>query len=258
MPELPDLQVITKNLNKLYANCVLTNVSLASKAKTNATQEEYRKLLLGKKIKDITRVGKEIKILFETHDYIMLHLMREGNLHNDIKNEKNFIVKLEFDNNTLLAMSDYMWQAKCLLNPPITEVPDPFSVSFTMDYFKSRLYEKKRTSIKSFLIDQSNILGIGNAYADEILWETKLSPFTKCGNIPEEVIADLYENIIQVLDISVKRIMEISPDIISGEIRSFMNVHDKSKTESPTGFEIFSEKIGGKITYYTKEQILYE
>jgi len=107
------------------------------------------------------------------------------------------------------------------------------------------------------LINQDNILGIGNAYADEILWETRLSPATKCGDIPDSIVSALYKNIIAVLETAVNKIKEIEPNIISGEIRSFMNVHNKDKKLSPTGYEILTDKVGGKITYFTEEQILY-
>ena len=150
-----------------------------------------------------------------------------------------------------------MGQAKVSLDSEVSDVPDPFSEQFTEKYLRQRLAGKKRTAIKAFLINQDNILGIGNAYADEILWETRLSPATKCGDIPDNIVDVLYKNIIAVLKTAVNKIKEIEPDIISGEIRSFMNVHNKDKKLSPTGYEILTDKVSGKITYFTEEQILY-
>lgn len=258
MPELPDLQVISKNLNEIYSGCCLSSIYLAHNAKTNAAAEEYNQLLTGKKIKSISRFGKEIKILFENDNILGLHLMREGKLFEKDEEVKNIILKLVFDDGKVLVMSDFMGQAKATLNPVFSNVPDPFSEEFTIEYLKQRLIEKKRTVIKAFLIDQANILGIGNAYADEILWETKLSPATKCGNIPDEVVDVLYKSIRLVLERAIEKIKEIAPDIISGEIRSFMNVHNKNNKLTSTGYEILTDKVGGKITYYTKEQIFYE
>lgn len=258
MPELPDLQVISKNLNEIYSNCCLSSIYLSDKAKTNATIEEFNQLLIGKRVKSISRFGKEIMLLFENESTLVLHLMREGKFSQKDEDIKNTILKLVFENEKVLVMSDFMGQAKALLNPTFSNVPDPFSDEFTVEYLKQRLIAKKRTVIKAFLIDQANILGIGNAYADEILWETRLSPATKCGSIPDEVIEVLYKKIRLVLESAVEQISEIDPNIISGEIRSFMNVHNKNKKRTSTGYEIITDKIGGKITYYTKEQILYE
>lgn len=258
MPELPDLQVIAQNLDKIYSNKRLLNIKLADKAKINVEPEEYNYLLAGKKISNISRFGKEIKILFENDHALFLHLMREGKFFKTDKDIKNIIIKLEFEEDRILVMSDFMGQAKVSLDSEASDVPDPFSELFTEEYLKQRLAIKKRTTIKTFLINQDNILGIGNAYADEILWETRLSPVTKCGDIPDSVVYILYNNIIVVLEKAIDKIREIEPNIISGEIRSFMNVHNKDRKLSPTGYEILTDKIGGKTTYFTEEQILYK
>lgn len=257
MPELPDLHVIASNLNKIYSNCCLSNIYIADKAKINVEITEYNQLL-GKRVKSISRFGKEIKITFEEKHTLFLHLMREGKLYKTDEDVKNIILKLVFEDGKILVMSDFMGQAKVLLNPEQSNVPDPFGDQFTKEYLKQQLKIKQRVAIKVFLIDQANILGIGNAYADEILWYSKLSPATKCGNIPDSVIDTLYNNIRLVLMTAVEKIKEIEPDIISGEIRSFMSVHNKNKKISPTGYKILTGKVGSKITYYTEEQILYE
>lgn len=258
MPELPDLHVIAQNLDKIYSNKCLLNIKLADKAKINTEPEQYNHLLVGKKVINFSRFGKEIKILFENDHALFLHLMREGKFFKTDEDAKNIILKLEFEEDRILVMSDFMGQAKVSLDSEVSDVPDPFSEQFTEKYLIQRLAEKKRTAIKAFLINQDNILGIGNAYADEILWETRLSPVTKCGDIPDNIVDVLYKNIIAVLKTAINKIKEIEPDIISGEIRSFMNVHNKDKKLSPTGYEILTDKVGGKITYFTEEQILYK
>lgn len=258
MPELPDLHVIAQNLRKLYIDRSLLNIYLADKAKINMEPNKYNQLLIGKKVSDISRSGKEIKISFENGHSLFLHLMREGKLSETDKGVKNIMLKLEFEENRFLVLSDFMGQAKISLDPEPSVVPDPFSEQFTEKYLRQRLGEKKRTTIKAFLIDQDNILGIGNAYADEILWETRLSPLTKCGDIPDSIVGVLYKNIIVVLQTAIKKIKEAEPNIISGEIRSFLNVHNKNKMFTPTGYKILTDKIGGKITYFTEEQVLYK
>ncbi len=257
MPELPDLQVIAENLKKIYSNSCLEDIYLADSAKVNADITAYNVALVGKKVETIFRFGKEIGIVFEGGHSLYLHLMREGKFFKSDVDVKSVVLKLRFSDGKMLVMNDFMKQARVFLDPELTDVPDPLDGQFTIEYLKKRLLEKNRTAIKAFLIDQDNILGIGNAYADEILWETKLAPASKCGNIPENVTIHLYENIRLVLENSVQKIKEIDPSIISGEIRSFLNVHNKDKKLSPTGYEILTNKIGGKITYFTEEQILY-
>ena len=76
---------------------------------------------------------------------------------------------------------------------------------------------QKRTNIKTFLLDQKNIRGIGNAYADEILWEAGISPLSVCNKIPDKKIKEMAKAISFVLEDAEKQIRKAQPDIISGE-----------------------------------------
>jgi len=150
MPELPDLHVIAQNLDKLYSNKCLLKINLADKAKTNAKLEEYNKLLVGKKVSNISRFGKEIKISFENEHTLFLHLMREGKFYKTDEDVKNIILKLEFEEDRILVMSDFMGQAKVSLDSEVSDVPDPFSEQFTEKYLKQRLAEKNVQQLKRF------------------------------------------------------------------------------------------------------------
>jgi len=107
------------------------------------------------------------------------------------------------------------------------------------------------------LIDQSVVKGIGNAYADEILWAARISPHSMTGRIPGNKLIELFNAIGMVLHDAVASIKRISPDIISGEERSFLKVHNKAVKETDTGYPIIVDRVVSKITYYTKEQVLY-
>jgi formamidopyrimidine-DNA glycosylase len=108
------------------------------------------------------------------------------------------------------------------------------------------------------LLDQHNIRGIGNAYADEILWDAKISPFAVSNKIPEAAIKRLVKSIRSVLKDAEKQILKKDPDIISGEVRDFLPIHNSKKTHSPTGGKIISTTVNSRITYYTEEQELFE
>ena len=100
--------------------------------------------------------------------------------------------------------------------------------------------------------------GIGNAYADEILWEARISPFSICSKIPDSGIKAIVKSIKSVLEDAVQQILKTQPNIISGEVRDFLKIHNSKKKESPTGGKIHNKMIGGRITYYTDEQELFE
>jgi formamidopyrimidine-DNA glycosylase len=107
-------------------------------------------------------------------------------------------------------------------------------------------------------MDQNMVRGIGNAYADEILWKAGIAPASVCNKIPDEKVKTLAKTIKQVLKDAKKQIVKINPNIISGEERSFLKIHNADKEKSPTGGKIISTKLNSRITYYTKEQKMYE
>jgi formamidopyrimidine-DNA glycosylase len=110
---------------------------------------------------------------------------------------------------------------------------------------------------KAFLMDQAIIRGIGNAYADEILWQARISPTSAVGKIPDHLIDNFSTSIRSVLIEAIAEIKRQSPEIISGEVRDFLRAHNSKRSESPTGHRIMKEKKGSQITYFTQEQVLY-
>jgi formamidopyrimidine-DNA glycosylase len=122
---------------------------------------------------------------------------------------------------------------------------------------KARL-AKSKAIVKSVLLDQHIIRGIGNAYADEIFWDARISPFSISNKIPDAEIKALLKSIKNVLQKAEKSIIKSNPDIISGEIRDFMLIHNSKKEKSPTGAAIQVKSVGARKTYYTDEQKLFK
>ncbi|WP_394800349.1 Fpg/Nei family DNA glycosylase [Niabella pedocola] len=114
-----------------------------------------------------------------------------------------------------------------------------------------------RATIKAVLMDQKRIAGIGNAYADEILWAARIAPGSIAGKIPGAAITHLAKAIKQVLKNAEKQILKQQPEAISGEARDFMKVHNSHKKNSPSGAAILKTTLGSRSTYYTDEQVLY-
>ncbi|MCF0054642.1 DNA-formamidopyrimidine glycosylase family protein [Dyadobacter sp. CY356] len=258
MPELSDLQVYSKNLVKKLKGKELEKIVIVEKSKIEATEKEFNTALSGKHLKDVYRVGKELYFDFGKDALVSMHLMLNGKLIQDDKEErpKHTIAAFIFKDGNQLAMTDFQKIAKITLNPEPNDVVDALSDELTAVWLEGKL-QKSRAIIKSFIIDQKMIGGIGNAYADEILWEAKISPKSISSKIPKEAVARLAKAIKDVLINAEKEILKSNPDIISGEIRDFMAVHNSKRKTSPTGAEIINEKIGGKSTYYTDEQELY-
>ena len=259
MPELPDLNVFARNLDKKLAGRKVKKIEVENKKKLKVPVSKLKKGIEGSKLKKIYREGKELRYEFTNGNILGMHLMLHGNLdlHDEKTEKKNTIVEMHFDKDRVLALTDYQGAANIALNPVVKDAPDALSGEVDYKYLKEKL-SKKRTTIKTFLMDQKMIRGIGNAYADEILWKTGLHPESICNKIPDDRIRTLAKDIKTVFKDAEKQILKIKPDSISGEERSFLKIHNSKKTKSPTGAKIQNKKLSSRITYYTGEQELYK
>ena len=258
MPELPDLQAFSYNLNKKLAGKTLKKVHLVNKKKATSSESAFKKGLEKQKLKKIERVGKELHLQFSNGTVLGLHLMLRGQLYlfEGENDHKYTIIELLFDDDTGLAMADYQGQATPTLNPEKRDAPDAMSDEMTYSFLKEKLQTK--AAIKNVLLDQHVIRGIGNAYADEILWHAGISPFSISNKIPDNKIKALAKAIKSVLKNAEKQILKSNPDIISGEVRDFLDIHNSKKKESPTGGAIKHSVVGSRKTYYTEEQELFK
>jgi formamidopyrimidine-DNA glycosylase len=256
MPELPDLQAFSHNLDKKIGGKTVKEVVIVNAKKLNVTHSELKSALEGQQLTKVYREGKELYFEFGKGEILALHLMLHGKLFLfDGKNENKYpIIELHFMDGTGLVLTDFQGIANPTLNPAKKESPDAMAIDG--DFFKARL-AKTKTNIKTVLLDQKIIRGIGNAYADEILWHAGISPFSASNKIPADKFDDLVKSINTVLVEAEKSILKSNPDIINGEVRDFMLIHNSKKTHSPKGAEI-KVKEGSRKTYYTEEQVVFD
>ncbi|PWK78843.1 formamidopyrimidine-DNA glycosylase [Mucilaginibacter oryzae] len=256
MPELPDLQAFSHNLQNKLSGKKVMQVTVTNAKKLNVSASVLNGTLVGQKVEKVYREGKELHIKFNKGDVLGLHLMLHGKLFLfEGKNDNKYsIIELHFEDNSSLVLTDFQGIAKPTLNPEPKDVPDALEVDAA---FFTRRLAKTKTNIKTVLLDQKILRGIGNAYADEILWQARISPFSISNKIPEAKLADLAKAIKEVLHDAEKSILHSNPDIINGEVRDFMKIHNAKKKQSPTGHDIIIKESSRK-TYYTEEQKLFE
>jgi formamidopyrimidine-DNA glycosylase len=257
MPELPDLQAFSYNLTKKLKDKKLEKVIVTVDKKLNVPEKQLQDALVGHALEKFIRVGKELHVLFKGGRTLGLHLMLHGQLvlfKQGDEEPKYQIVTLVFNDGTSLALTDFQKAATPTLDPEPNNVPDALDTE--ADYLATK-FAKTKTPVKTVLMDQKVLRGIGNAYADEILWHARLSPFSPANKIPEEIIKKLVKSIKQVLEDAEKEILKAKPDIISGEIRDFMEVHRAGKKTTSTGAAIHQKDLAARKTYYTEEQELF-
>ena len=259
MPELPDLQVFSRNLSRRLVGKKVEKIHALYRKKLITPAEDLQQALEDATLTSVHRDGKSIRFVFDNGNVLGLHLMLKGELYIfQGKNEKKYpIIELLFTDGTGLAMTDWQGQATPSLNPQPKQAPDALSKTVNYRFLKETLAHSKAT-VKKLLMDQKVIRGIGNTYADEILWDARVSPYSLCNKIPDPAIRALTKSIRSVLSNAEKKILKTQPDIISGEWRDFLFIHNTKKTHSPAGAKIRVDTAGGRKTYHTAEQKLYK
>lgn len=259
MPELPDLEVFSHNLNKKLAGKTIKKVTVLQTKKLKVPAATLKKNLEKKTVRSIYRSGKELFIECKDGTVLALHLMLRGKLEWFTKKNPHKYTTLEllFDDDTGLAVTDVQKQATPTLNPEPEEAPDALSKEVNAAFLKEQL-QRSNKPVKTVITDQSIMRGIGNAYADEILYHARISPLSVSKKIPAGKLKTLARSIKTVLRQAQKKIRKADPDIIGGELRDFMAVHHSKKKQSPGGAVIKSKMVNSRKTYYTNEQQLFK
>lgn len=258
MPEIPDLEVFSMNLTKMLKGKVVKKLEVPYPKKLKTPITTLKKQIEKKKLTEIYREGKQLRLSFGKDARLGWHLMLHGEpaLFEGKDFPKWSIITLQFTDGSGLAMTDFQGQATVTLNPEESEVPDAMSKQVNTKYLQEILGGSKK-KIKDVLMDQDLIRGLGNAYTDEILYQARISPFSIADKIPTAHVKILASSIKKVLKDGIKQILKHDKDLISGEYRDFMKVHHAKKEKSPGGSPIQPHKVGSRKTYYTDEQELF-
>jgi len=253
MAELPDLTVFAQILGRRFKGQVLETLEVSVAKKINVTGKELKRTLEGRTLESIKREGKTLQLNFSGDQVLGLHLMLRGELVliNQDAPPKFQILGFHFKGGNAFALIDLQKQAKPTLNPTKLEAPDALDLKES-DFIA--LLAKKRSLIKTLLMDQHLIRGIGNSYSDEILYHAGISPFSISKSIPEKLVKKLYKSIHTVLTQAITEIARENGDELTGELRDFMRIHNPQLQETAKGEAIMVETLGGRKTYFTKGQ----
>src|SRR5215208_1047316 len=145
MPELPDLQVFSRNLEKELAGKKVEEIHIRNTSKLKEPATKFKKSLEGTTIKKIYREGKELHFQFSNGEVLGVHLMLHGKLNffEGKNDQKNTIIEILFTDGTGLAMSDYQGMATPTLNPQVKPSPDALSNVVDYKFLKEQLAKKR-------------------------------------------------------------------------------------------------------------------
>lgn len=260
MPELPDLTVFAENLAKKLVHKKVDRVLFHDFGRLNVTSEELARSLAGAEIADIRRTGKQVSFLTGKGEELRVHLMLTGGFvigaAADLERLDSPVLSICFTDGLALSVTDPKGWATVTLNPKEEkEAPDALEVDVA--YLQKIFQKKAKAMVKPLLLDQNLIGGIGNAYADEILWLARISPKSVASKLTPEAVSALADAIPAVLLDAIRQLRRRHPDMIAGEFREFLKVHNPALKATETGARIIKENVQSKRTYFTEEQVLY-
>lgn len=263
MPELPEVETVKNTLKKEVLNKKILSASIYwDNIIAFPNVEDFKTKIQNQTINDIKRRGKWL--MFELDDYYLLsHLRMEGKYFirktEDPKQSHQHVL-IHFSDNTDLRYHDTRKFGKMYLidkdkvfkEKPLKDLGlEPFDENLTDKYLKEKFHKKP---IKTELLDQSIIVGIGNIYADEILFLSKINP----NKIATDLSAEECRNIIRFARQTLKKAIEYggttvksytSAEGVHGRFQQKLLVHTKEICPE-CGGKITKITVGGRGTYY--------
>ncbi len=218
MPELPEVETIKGDLQKKIKGKKIKNVVInIEKILKKPSLKEFVSKVKNRIIQEINRRGKYIIINLDSGEKLIIHLGMTGLLIYPIdqKSMANIIPKhnhliITFTDDNQLVFNDVRRFGKVYLVCDINEVEgvaklgiEPLDENFTKEIF-IRMIRKKKNKIKSLLIKQEFITGLGNIYANEVLHRSNIHPLRVASSFTDEEIGKLFQGIKSVLSEAVE------------------------------------------------------
>jgi formamidopyrimidine-DNA glycosylase len=243
MPELPDLEVIRGFLEeRVVGREIVAAEVVRPTVIRNLLEGDFDARLSGQRVTAVHRHGKFLLFDLASGDYVVLNPMLAGRLQYclpDARRQPRTYLVLTLDDGHELRYSDQRSMGKIYLTDELARVPgfselgpDVLDPALTLEVFRERL-RRFRGEIKRVLTRQAFIAGVGNAYADEILWQAGISPFRKRPKLSDEEIARLYDAMHQVLSEAIAILRRQVGADIHVEIRDFLRVHRRGGEPCP-------------------------
>jgi formamidopyrimidine-DNA glycosylase len=205
MPELPEVETIVRDLNKSIQSKIISDVIVHDAFLLRQKSADFIHRLKKQAVAKITRRGKAIIIHLDSGEFLVIQLMMTGQLVFDGMEDKHTRIRFVFSDVSRLLYNDQRRFGQLRVVAKLEEInhfnilgPEPFSKEFT-PHFMRAAFQKKTRPIKNFLLDHTFVAGIGNIYACEILFRSRISPKRQAGRITMAEANTIHRNIVGVL-----------------------------------------------------------
>lgn len=251
MPELPEVHTTVEGLKTVIIGKTITDAwsdfhigsahGDRQTIKNKKYFERFKKLVIGSKINNLERRGKHILIHLDSPTEgraftIIVHMKMTGCLmYKKSKTEKYVHFVLSFKSGDFLLLSDLRKFASVSIietsdlgsHDAAKLGPDALDPKLSAKKLFEMVGERKNVPIKSALLDQKIIAGIGNIYSDEILWASGIHPLSKADKVPRKKFDEIFKNMQRILKFSIKHGGDSKSDYRNafGEKGGFQNFH---------------------------------
>ena len=265
MPELPEVETIKEILKKIVTNQKIVRIDVYRKLTIEGDADEFVSSLENETFLDVSRIGKYLIFHLTNDKVIISHLRMEGKYYlykEDEEDSKYAKVVFHFNNGYKLCYDDSRCFGILMLSSEnkyrsegcIKKLgPEPFNID------KEEFYKKVKRSkkpIKSALLDQTIITGLGNIYVDETLYMSHIHPLTPANLLTKEECNLLLSSSIDVLKLAISMggstIKSYHPGKgVDGNFQNRLQIYGKSGEICPAcGHTFRFIRVGGRGTTF--------
>jgi formamidopyrimidine-DNA glycosylase len=264
MPELPEVETVARDLRGLIVGATIADAdTFWDRTLRNVSPEAFAEGVAGRRIETVGRRGKQLVVDLSGDAFLTIHLKMTGQLFvvpQGGSPDPYVRVVLELDDGREIRFRDIRKFGRIGLYgastaDPFAETgPEPLSDAFTVGAFRRRLRARKGR-LKSLLLDQTFVAGVGNIYADEALWAARLHPLRTARTLrpPDErrLWADLRRILAEAVIRRGSSIDDYTAPDGDGEMQEHLAVYQR--TDEPClrcGRPIRRIVVGGRATHF--------
>ena len=269
MPELAEVETVRNTLKKRILHKKIKDVEILYSKMLENDIQEFKNILIDNEFIDILRIGKWLIFELKEH-YLLSHLRMEGKyfIKNSTENlEKHEHIIIKFNDNTDLRYHDTrkFGRMKIILKSNLSTTleiqkqgKEPIDDTLTADYLLAK-FKNKKIPIKTVLLDQTIISGLGNIYADEVLYAAKIHPLRLALDLNKEECEKLIEVskkiILKAIEEGGTTIKSYTSSLgVIGNYQNYLKVHTKENNLCELCHEKIKKiKVGGRSTYYCEK-----
>ena len=228
MPELPEVEIVRQSLSKNIVGKKINRILIRNRNLRFKLRSSFKNHFKNKYILKVNRFSKYLIIMLSDNSFCIIHLGMSGTIHIVKKHKKNFYTNASFYHSPNLPKKHnhieiYFKDLTLIYNDPrrfgFFQIiknqeylnkrfknygPEPFDKKFNLNYLLN-YFKNKKKDIKTFLLDQKFVSGIGNIYANEILYLSKINPLTPAKRLNEDQCKNLIINSKKILFNAIKK-----------------------------------------------------